>query len=198
MQVVLASLSPYRRAQLSAFGIPYIPQAPQVDEEALKRQGPKDLVELTRFLAAQKAQSLAAQYPGGIVIGSDQLAELNGERLDKPGTAAKALEQLRRLSGQTHRLITSLAVIHKGRTLIETEITHLTMRRLDQDYLKAYLATDEPYDCAGSYKIEKAGLSLIEKVVGDDPSAIQGLPLIALTRCLLQLGVSPQTLWRPA
>lgn len=197
MQVVLASLSPYRRAQLTAFGIPFIPQAPRVDEEELKKKGPKDLVELTRFLAEQKAKSIATDYPDGMIIGSDQLVEFNNERLDKPGSREKALTQLKKLSGHTHRLITSIAVIHGKQVLLETEITRMHMRKLDEGFLSAYLGVDEPYDCAGSYKVEKAGLALIEKVEGEDPSAIQGLPLIALTRCLLKLGATPKELWSP-
>lgn len=196
MQIVLASSSRYRQAQLTAFGIPFVARAPAVDEDELKARGPKDLQELTRFLALEKARSLPLG-PDDVIIGSDQLVEFEGRRLDKPGTAAAACAQLRLLSGQTHRLITSIAVLRRERTQMATEITRVTLRALDQETIAAYVALDQPLDCAGSYKIERAGLGLIEKVDGGDPSAIQGLPLIHLTRCLLELGISPARLWSP-
>lgn len=195
MLVVLASQSPYRKAQLTAFGIPFTAQSPKVNEDDLKKTGPQDLAELTRFLALKKAESLAADYPEAIIIGSDQLAELSGERLDKPGGQEQALNQLRRMAGRTHQLITSVAVIYKGQRLVETEITRLHMRQVDDRFLKAYVALDQPYDCAGSYKIERAGLALLDRIEGTDPSAIQGLPLISLTRLFTRLGVSPDQLW---
>lgn len=196
MQIVLASSSRYRQAQLTAFGVPYVARPPTVDEDALKARGPSDPHELTRFLALEKARSVATAED--IVIGSDQIAEFDGRRLDKPGTPERAAEQLRWLSGKTHRLVTSIAVLHRERTLITTEITRLTLRTLDEATIAAYVALDQPLDCAGAYKIERAGLALVEKVDGADPSAIQGLPLIHLTRCLLELGYPPARLWSPS
>jgi septum formation protein len=198
MRIVLASQSPYRQAQLRDFGLAFETAPPAVDEEALKRSGPADPVELTRFLALKKAESLRAAYPDALIVGGDQMAEFNGERLDKPGTAARAIEQLRRLSGHEHRLITALALVSARGNWVDVEITRLSLRPLDEETIRAYIAHDRPLDCAGSYKVEKAGLSLIESVSGRDPSAVQGLPLILLTRGLAHFGFSPAEFWRPA
>ena len=100
MQFILSSQSPYRKSQLQNFGLRFTAHPPQVNEEELKAQGPKDLIELTRFLAFHKAESLRARYPAAIILGSDQIAECAGERLDKPGNRARALEQLQKLSGR--------------------------------------------------------------------------------------------------
>jgi septum formation protein len=196
MRIVLASQSPYRQAQLRDFGLTFETAPPAVDEEALKRSGPADPVELTRFLALKKAESLSAAYPDALIVGGDQMAEFNGERLDKPGTAARAIEQLRRLSGHEHRLITALALVSSRDSWVDVEITRLSLRPLDEATIQAYVAQDHPLDCAGSFKVEKAGLSLIESVSGRDPSAVQGLPLILLTRGLAHFGFSPADFWR--
>lgn len=196
MLLVLASGSPYRKAQLTSFGIPFRAESPRVDEDFLKTQGPADLEELTRYLALKKAESLREAFPEAIILGSDQLAEVDGERLDKPGTEARALAQLQRLRGREHRLLTSIALIHRDRTVIRTETTRLILRAASDEDLRAYVKIDQPLDCAGSYKIERGGLALIERVDGRDPSAIQGLPLIHLTEALLELGFSPAHLWR--
>ena len=196
MQIVLASTSPYRKLQLQNFGVRFLTEAPAVDEDLLKRAGPTDPVELTRHLASRKAESLRERYVGALILGSDQMVEVDGERLDKPGTAARAREQLARLSGREHRLITSLAVRLNDREVIETEITRVRLRALSVAEIAAYVELDQPLDCAGSYKIERAGLALVERVVGEDPGAIQGLPLIALRRCLDQLNIPLTDLWR--
>lgn len=196
MHLLLASQSPYRRAQLESFGLAFTAERPDVDEAQLKKEGPSELTELTRFLAEKKALSLIRRFPEAVILGSDQLAELDGERLDKPGTREAAAAQLRKLSGKSHRLITSLAMIYKGRTLLFTDITGIRMRKLSEDVISAYLDLDSPLDCAGSYKIEKAGLSLVEELESRDPSAIQGLPLLSLMRGLETFGIPVQALWR--
>lgn len=195
MVLVLASQSPYRKSLLTNFGLTFETQSPRVNEENLKAQGPKDLVELTRYLALQKAESLRDIYDNAVIIGSDQIAEINQQRLDKPGSPQKAAEQLNLLQGKTHRLITSLAVISPLKTVIETNITTMKMRPLSSEEIAAYVQIDNPIDCAGAYKIEKAGLALMEKIESEDPSAIQGLPMIALTRALEQLGLHLPQLW---
>src|ERR1700694_757370 len=130
MQLILASQSRYRKALLENFGLEFKAVAPVVDEDELKTQGPKDLVELTRFLAFQKAASLQKTFPTAVILGSDQLAELDGDRLDKPGSQARAVEQLKRMQGRSHRLITSLCVLAPAATYTFTDITYIQLRKL--------------------------------------------------------------------
>lgn len=193
MKIILASQSPYRKALLENFGLDFIAARPDVDEDELKERGPEDLVELTRYLSFHKAESLRRKFPAAVILGSDQLVELGGRRLDKPGTAERAFEQLRSLQGRSHRLITSLCVLAPDATFTFTDITTLHLRTLSDEDLRAYLACDKPYDCAGSYKIERGGMGLVERLESQDPSAIQGLPLISLTNALRQLAIP---LWR--
>ena len=195
MQLILASSSPYRKAQLESFGMQFQAVKPLVDEAELKLKGPEDLVELTRFLAGQKAESLRAQFPGAILLGSDQLVELEGARLDKPGNHAGAANQLARLQGKTHRLLTSLSVRAPHASYVFTDITRVTLRPLTPAQIEAYLRQDQPYDCAGSYKIERAGLALVARVETQDPSAIQGLPLISLSEGLQKLNIPWMEWW---
>jgi septum formation protein len=197
MQLILASQSPYRKAILEAFGIRFHASHPLVQETALKKNGPEDLVELTRFLALKKAESLKQKFDNAIILGCDQIAEVDGVRLDKPGSSPIAVSQLKELRGKSHRLITSLAVVSPLKNSIHTDITTLTMRDLSDEEIEAYVKLDLPLDCAGSYKIERAGLGLMAKVETEDPSAIQGLPLIALTKGLMELGLHLPELWSP-
>lgn len=197
MKLILASQSPYRRALLENFGLRFETKAPLVNEDELKASGPKDLIELTRYLSLKKAESLLGEFDNAIIIGSDQLAELNGRRLDKPGTRENSIRQLQELNHKTHRLITSLAVVSPLKTTLATNITQIKLRQLTDQEIEAYVDLDSPLDCAGSYKIEKAGLALTESIQTDDPSAIQGLPMIALTRALKDLGLHLPELWSP-
>lgn len=195
MRIVLASSSPYRRAQLSAFGLQFEAVKPHVNEDELKAQGPADPAELTRYLAGAKAESLRAEFPGALILGSDQLVDFNGERLDKPGTLENARAQLTRLAGREHRLITSLAINTPDRHLMFTDITRIRLKKLTPEEIGAYVALDQPLDCAGAYKIERAGMALIEKMETSDPSAIQGLPLLSLARGFEKLGLKLDQLW---
>lgn len=195
MRLILASQSPYRRAQLENFGLNFVARSPLVDETALKSQGPKDLVELTRFLAQKKAESLLNEFKADVILGSDQLAEVDGKRLDKPGSFEKAKIQLGTLSGREHRLITSLAVAFKGEIKIYTDIARIRMRELTDQQIESYLNLDQPFDCAGSYKIEKAGLSLVQVLHSEDPSAIQGLPMLSLMRAFDDYGINVAKFW---
>ena len=194
--IVLASQSPYRRQQLENFGLKFTAFKPKVDEDELKKQGPRDLTELTRFLSAHKALSLVGDHPTALILGSDQLAELGGERLDKPGDHDRAKAQLGRMSGREHRLITSLNLRLGDRTLNYTEVTRIKIKNLDDAMIEAYLRLDQPYDCAGSYKIERAGLSLVESIEGKDPSAVQGLPMLSLLRGMEALNLSVKDYWK--
>ncbi len=177
-QLVLASTSRYRAAVLARLGRPFVQAAPDCDEDAAARLEtvPSRLV---WSLAREKAWSVAARFPDALVLGGDQLAVLGDEVLGKPGTPERAQAQLERLSGQTHRLLTAVALVDPGaaRTLVALDVHHLRMRRLSRAEIEAYVARDLPLDCAGSYRVEGAGPQLFECVRGDDPSAIEGLPL---------------------
>ncbi len=196
MQLILASQSPYRKKQLEQMGLAFTAIKPEVDEEELKTTGPVDPHELTRYLAFHKADSLRARFPQALILGSDQIAELNGRRLDKPGTRARAIEQLTALQGHAHRLITSLVMASPTRVQTFTDVTTITLRSLTSAEVLAYVELDQPLDCAGSYKIEQAGMALVERLESRDPSAIQGLPLLSLSEGFLKLGISWSELWR--
>jgi septum formation protein len=189
MNVILASQSLYRRKLLSRLGLAFGVDDPRVDEDSFKSLDlpPRALAER---LAYEKCRAVASRRPEAAVIGSDQLAAVGGRILGKPGTPEKALEQLRELSGKTHELVTAVTVIAGGRRLDHTDVTRLTMRTLDADTLRRYVAADRPLDCAGSYKIESLGISLFDRVETEDATAIEGLPLIALCRMLNSLGIS--------
>jgi len=191
--LILASTSRYRRALLERLGVPFTALAPACDEDALKdpRLAPQALAE---FLAEAKATSIARQtlHCDAVVIGSDQLAavEVAGTWtvLGKPGTAAKAVDQLALLSGRAHVLITAMVVARGTERWRHTDVTRLTIRRLDRAALERYVAADQPLDCAGAYKLECRGVALFESIDSADASAITGLPLLALTRILAGLG----------
>lgn len=183
--LVLASTSPYRRELIAKLGLPFEARAPQCDEEAWKARI-QDPVELACTLALLKAQSLATA--DNCVIGGDQVVVLDQEILGKPGSFEKACAQLEKMTGRSHRLITALQVVHRGEEHLILDITEIQMRRLSRQQIENYVRQDQPFDCAGSYKIEKSGLVLVEKLKTDDFSAIQGVPLIQLTKHLSDLG----------
>ncbi|MEZ0392657.1 MAG: nucleoside triphosphate pyrophosphatase [Pseudobdellovibrionaceae bacterium] len=186
-QLVLASTSPYRKELIEKLGLPFIFQAPKCDEEALKGKI-RDPIELASTLAQAKAQSLS--QPDNCVIGGDQVVAFGSEILGKPLTFENAFAQLQKMQGSTHRLITSVHVINKGQPHAILDVTEIEMRKLTSEQIEAYLKRDEPFDCAGSYKIEKSGLVLLKQVRSQDFSAIEGVPLIRLTQLLSDLGYS--------
>lgn len=196
MKLILASQSPYRRQQLVNLGVKFVADSPLIDEEAMKKIGPKDLYELTRFLAEKKATSLLSKYPEDVIIGSDQLVDFEGIRLDKPGTEEMAEQQLKLLSGKSHRLITSLCLRLREKVMLFTDVTVIHFKVLNDIVIKNYVALDSPIDCAGAYKIERGGLALIDKLVSEDPSAIQGLPIMSLVRGLEQAGLKIESFWK--
>jgi septum formation protein len=186
--LVLASTSVYRRELVTRLGVACSSVAPSCDEEALKdpRLAP---AELALHLAREKARSVAGEWPDAHVLGSDQLVEVEGQILGKPGNAERALEQLTRLSGRSHRLITAYALLCPGGAVVEHVDVHvLHMRALTRDELSRYVQADQPFDCAGSYKIEARGITLVERIEGADFTAIMGLPLVALTSTLRAQG----------
>lgn len=188
-EIILASSSPYRKALLQRLGVEFSCVSPDLDEDAYKCVI-KDPVKLAETLALEKARKITRLRPQAIVIGSDQLLDFEGEVLGKAGTSEKAFEQLTKLSGKTHQLITSYCVIHEGHNYIKTIVTTLKMRKLAQSAIKNYLISDNPIDCAGSYKLELKGIALFEKIDTEDHTAIVGLPLVSLGNYLNEIGVA--------
>jgi septum formation protein len=191
MDLILASTSPYRRALLERLGLPFRCRAPGVDEDALKGQGltPRELADR---LALAKADAVARlePNPASIVIGSDQLVAFEGRVLGKPGSVERAVEQLHSLSGREHELITAMAVIQGSRVIQHTDVARLRVRPLSRPEIERYVLADQPIDCAGSYKLEARGIALFDQIISADHSAITGLPLMALTTILRDLGVA--------
>ena len=177
--VVLASESPYRRELLARLGLSFECASPELDEDLTKREISDSLV-LAKTLARLKAQKILTSFPEHLVIGADQVLDLEGMIFSKPGTPAKAVEQLEKLSGKTHKLITAVCLA-SSEELVEFEnVAKLTMYTLTPEEIEHYVDTDKPLNCAGSYKIESAGIRLFEKIEADDFTSIIGLPLIQL------------------
>lgn len=189
MKLILASTSPYRKALLMRLGLPFTCVAPGVDEHAFKRLGLAPSA-LAQKLAWEKARAVHQLHPKAIVIGGDQLAEIDGMILGKPHTSEHALEQLRLMRGKTHRLLTAVHLCGPGLDEPYLAVTQLRMRELSDQELSAYIERDRPLDCAGSYKIEQSGIKLFSEIHCDDLNTIQGLPLIWLQTALLKAGVS--------
>lgn len=186
--LILASTSRYRRDLLSRLRLPYEAIAPEVDETALPGEAPAALAER---LALAKARAVAAAHPGAIVIGSDQVADLGGEALGKPGSHAAAAAQLRRMSGREVVFQTAVAIVAPGLAAIERAEVRVRVRALSDAAIEAYLRADEPYDCAGSAKVESLGIALLDAVESDDPTALIGLPLIRTCALLRRAGLEP-------
>jgi 7-methyl-GTP pyrophosphatase len=182
-QLVLASTSPFRRTLLQRLGLPFETAAPDVDESRLENESPTALV--TR-LAEAKARVIAPQFSDALIIGSDQVAVLDDQVLGKPGNHQNAVQQLRAASGRQVSFLTGLCLLNT-----QTQKCHVTMvpfsvvfRTLSEQQIEQYLLQEEPYNCAGSFKSEGLGICLFEKMLGDDPNALIGLPLIELTTML--------------
>ncbi len=186
--LILASSSPFRQQLLQKFNLPFESLSPDIDESPLPGETPSALVER---LALQKAQAVAKLRTKGLVIASDQVAVHNGEILGKPHTKENAVKQLSRFSGDHVRFLTSLAVmnIESGQTACLVEPFDVYFRQLTEQQINAYLDAEQPYQCAGSFKSEGLGICLFEKLQGDDPNALIGLPVIKLTRLLESFGV---------
>ena len=187
-KLILASTSPYRKKLLERLQVPFEAMAPHVDESLFKNLG-ADPVSLALCLAQKKAQAIATKFPEAIVIGSDQVATVGEEILDKPGNKEQAIIQLTKLSGRMHRLITAVSVSHRGASRDWTEVTEITLRQLSSSEIEDYVTAENAWDCVGSYKIEGLGISLFTGVKGNDPTGIEGLPLISLSAVLRELGV---------
>jgi septum formation protein len=183
----LASTSPFRKELLQRLGIPFTTAAPDIDETPLANESAEALV---RRLSESKARAVASTRRG-LIIGSDQVATTGNNLLGKPGTHARALEQLRSLSGQRVTFHTGLCLLNTGTdtALLDVVPFSVKFRQLDQDQIERYLHRDRPYQCAGSFRSEGLGITLFEYMDGDDPTALIGLPLIRLTSMLAQAGV---------
>ena len=186
--VVLGSTSRYRRELLERLRIPFTVSAPDVDETPQPGEAPQALA---LRLALAKARAVAALHPEAVVIGSDQVADLAGQPLGKPGEHARAVAQLRQMRGQTVIFQTALAVVCLATGFEEVALAEVRVvfRNLSDEAIEAYLQAEKPYDCAGSAKSEGLGIALLESIDNDDPTALIGLPLIRTARLLRQAGV---------
>ena len=186
--IVLASSSPYRRALLDRLGIAYESASPDIDETPLDGETAEDL---TLRLAVNKARALENRYPCHLIIGSDQVALLDGTPVSKPGTHASAVAQLQRCSGQRITFATALCLLNTASGALQTAVEpfHVNFRQLTDTQIEHYLHAEQPYDCAGSFKVEGLGISLFESLRGDDPNSLIGLPLIRLCQMLAKEGI---------
>ena len=187
MLIVLASSSKYRRKLLRDVGIKAKCISPDCDESHVS-ESELSPVEVAEERALLKARSVAEKYPNDIIIGSDQLAHIDGAILGKPGSKAKAIKQLKQMNGKTHELLTSVAVILGEIEVIHTDRTQLSMKQLTDAQIKRYVELDSPLDCAGSYKFECNGIWLFKKILSQDQTSIQGLPMIVLLQVIEKLG----------
>jgi len=187
--LVLASSSAYRRELLSRLQLPFDVAVPDIDEAPLPGETPSATA---LRLAREKAAAVAAKLPGRIVIGSDQVATLDDEQIGKPGNHANALAQLQKMRGREVVFHTALCVWdgRDGTAQVEDIQTVVKFRDLPDAELDAYLRIEQPYDCAGSAKNEALGIAILERIDSSDPTALTGLPLIALTGMLRKIGVS--------
>ncbi len=188
-QLVLASTSPYRRELLRRLGLPFIVANPATDETALPGETPTTTA---LRLSEAKARAVAQQHPEALIIGSDQVAEMDGSVFGKPGTHDKAVEQLRTLSGKTVNFYTGLCVLDAatGNAEVCGVPTLVGFRELSDAEIENYLRREPAYNCAGSAKSEGLGIALLSRIQGNDPNALVGLPLIALCDLLRKHGMN--------
>jgi septum formation protein len=187
--LVLASGSRYRRALLERLGLPFVQQAPAVDETIAAGEPPAEAV---MRLARAKARAVLARYPGAIVIGSDQVAVRGDEIVGKPGDAQRAVDQLTLSAGRHVEFLTGVCVLsgaHPDEAEEHIDITRVVFRRLSPEEIRNYVARDQPEDCAGSFRAEGLGIALFERIDSQDPTGLIGLPLIWLAQALRRLGL---------
>jgi septum formation protein len=189
-RLILASTSRYRRELLERLRLPFEAMSPETDETPLPGEAPAQLAER---LALAKARALATRFPDAVVIGADQVADVDGHAVGKPGTHARAVEQLRAMSGRTIVFQTALAVVHAaiGFAQVRRAPVAVRFRTLSDQEIETYLRAEEPYDCAGSAKCETLGIALLEAIDSDDPTALVGLPLIRTAQLLREAGLDP-------
>lgn len=189
-RLILASTSPYRRELLERLRLPFEVIAPEVDEMPLPGEQPATLA---RRLARAKAADVAARHPGAVVIGSDQVADLDGTPLGKPGNHERAVAQLRAMRGRRVIFHTAVAVRCIARAVDASELAEVAVlvRELSDDDIEHYLQAERPYDCAGSAKAEGLGIALLSRIESDDPTALIGLPLMRTCALLREAGIDP-------
>ena len=186
--LILGSTSRYRRELLERMQLPFTTASPDVDEAPLINETP---YALSLRLAEAKARAVAALHPGALVIGSDQVPELDGQPLSKPGTHERATEQLRQMSGRQMNFHTGVCVICQETGFIQVDVVtvNVRFRELNDAEIERYLRAEQPYDCAGSAKSEGLGIALLDALTSDDPTALVGLPLIRTCQMLRAAGV---------
>ena len=187
--LILGSTSAYRRELLARLQIPFQVASPDVDETPLRGEAPSVMA---KRLAMAKAKAVAIQFPHAVVIGSDQVADLNGQSLGKPGTHDKAVAQLRQMRGQTVVFQTAVAVVcqSSGFEQLSLAAVRVRFRNLSDDEIENYLQLEKPYDCAGSAKSEGLGIALLDAIDSDDPTALIGLPLIRTCQMIRAAGIT--------
>jgi septum formation protein len=189
-RLILGSTSRYRRELLSRLHLPFEVFSPEVDETPLPGEAP---AALALRLAEAKARAVAAQHPEAVVIGSDQVADLDGTPIGKPGTHERATEQLRSMRNRAVVFQTAVAVVCQATGFAKTVLVPVTsrFRDLSDAEIERYLRAEEPYDCAGSAKVETLGIALVSAIESDDPTALIGLPLIRTCALLREAGIDP-------
>jgi len=181
--LVLASTSPFRKAILEKLHIPFETASPDVDESVLPGESPEQLV---ARLSEAKARAVASQFTDALIIGSDQVAVVDGQTLSKPGVHEKAVAQLKRASGKRVSFLTGLCLLNtkSNRAQVDVVPFNVIFRQLSEAQIENYLRKEQPYNCAGSFKSEGLGIALFERLEGSDPNTLIGLPLIRLIRML--------------
>jgi septum formation protein len=187
--LILGSTSPYRRELLARLRLPFDVASPDVDETPYPNETPRDLA---CRLALAKAHAVAARFPAAVVIGSDQVADLDGQPLGKPGTHERAVAQLRQMRGRIVVFQTAVAVVCTETGFAQTDLApvRVRFRDLSDAEIEAYLRAETPYDCAGSAKSEGLGITLLASIENDDPTALVGLPLIRTSHLLRAAGLT--------
>ena len=188
--LILGSSSRYRRELLERLRLPFNVVSPDVDETPLPGEAPRALAQR---LALAKAEAVARQFPDAVVIGSDQVADLDGQAIGKPGTHERAVEQLRAMSGRSVVFQTAIAVVCASTGFSRQDLApvRVQFRELGDAEIERYLLAEKPYDCAGSAKSEGLGVSLLSAIESDDPTALVGLPLIRTCQMLREAGIDP-------
>ena len=183
MKLILASTSPFRKAILDKLGIDFATASPETDESALENETPQQLVER---LSIAKAKAIADKTSDALVIGSDQVSVINGEIIGKPLTHENAIKQLQNASGKTVTFYTGLCLYNSATHRYQADVVPFSVvfRQLTDQQIENYLRKEEPYNCAGSFKSEALGIVLFDKLKGDDPNTLMGLPLIRLVKML--------------
>jgi septum formation protein len=189
-ELILASTSPYRRELLARLQLPFAAVGPGVDETPLPGEAPR---ELAQRLALSKAKAVAMLHPDAVVIGADQVADLDGQAIGKPHTHGRAVEQLRAMRGRNVIFQTAVAVVRVSTGVEQVRLSPVVVRfrNLDDEEIEVYLRREQPYDCAGSAKSEGLGIALLNSVKSDDPTALIGLPLTTVCELIRLAGLDP-------